>query len=253
MIRPSLERFQTSILAKVEPDDEALLIAREGPYEVFYAPFEHVNFEGKIVIVGITPGRFQAAEAISAACSELASGASTEDALASAKVAASFSGGMRTNLVNMLDHFSVNELLGIRSCQSLWSEDSHLAHFTSALRYPVFCKGKNYTGRPSMLNSQMLKTMLETWTGEELRLLNDALIVPLGDAASEALSHLVNERILDASRVVFGFQHPSGANNERVSYFIGRKDKAALSTKVNADKIDTDRGRVLRVLEQYRN
>jgi hypothetical protein len=38
--------------------------------------------------------------------------------------------------------------------------------------------------------------------------------------------------------VLAGLPHPSGANAERISYFLGRKSKEALSSKTNATKID---------------
>ncbi len=40
--------------------DPRLLIDREGDLEVRYAPFDHVNPEARIVILGITPGAKQA-------------------------------------------------------------------------------------------------------------------------------------------------------------------------------------------------
>jgi len=63
-----------------------------------------------------------------------------------AKVFASFSGSMRINLVAMLDCIGVNKVLGIDSTGTLWNEHARRAHFTSALRYPVFVDGDNSPG-----------------------------------------------------------------------------------------------------------
>jgi len=38
--------------------------------------------------------------------------------------------------------------------------------------------------------------------------------------------------------ILAGMPHPSGANGERISYFLGRKDRDKLSSKTNPDKID---------------
>lgn len=57
-----------------------------------YAPFDHVNRAARIAIVGMTPGRFQAANALRAAQEALRAGQSVEIAAEKAKVFASFSG-----------------------------------------------------------------------------------------------------------------------------------------------------------------
>jgi len=35
-----------------------------------------------------------------------------------------------------------------------------------------------------------------------------------------------------------GLPHPSGANAERIAYFLGRKDRSALSAKTDAARLD---------------
>lgn len=107
-----------------------------------YAPFDHVNTSARIAIVGMTPGHHQALKAIEVAQHELNRGATLENAARAAKVHASFSGEpMRTNLVRMLDQIGVARLLDLDSTAELWGAASHLAHFTSVLRYPVFVDG----------------------------------------------------------------------------------------------------------------
>ncbi|MGB3626838.1 MAG: hypothetical protein WA989_13470 [Henriciella sp.] len=105
--------------------------------DIAYAAFDHVTRTAKIVIVGITPGRQQMANALQECRRQLRSGAAADVALAAAKVHASFSGPMRANLVAMLDDIGVAQLLGLESTAALWGSASDLAHFTSALRYPV--------------------------------------------------------------------------------------------------------------------
>ncbi|MGA8900777.1 MAG: hypothetical protein WB528_14965, partial [Bradyrhizobium sp.] len=101
--------------------------------DIAYAPFDHINTGADIVIVGITPGKQQMREAIDEARRAMMLGLSDAEVLARAKVYASFAGSMRTNLVKLMDAVGVNRLLGIASTASLWGEDSHRAHFTSAL------------------------------------------------------------------------------------------------------------------------
>src|ERR1700681_4763464 len=100
--------------------------------DIAYFPVGHVNVDAQVVVVGLTPGRQQMRNALMEARRCLRAGRSEADALAAAKVFASFSGPMRANLVAMLDGIGVNRLLGLQSTASLWDADAHLAHFTSA-------------------------------------------------------------------------------------------------------------------------
>jgi hypothetical protein len=125
---------------------------------MLYAPFDHVNRNAKIAIVGMTPGRFQAANALRAAQEALRAGQSVESAAEKAKVFASFSGEpMRGNLVRMLDLIGVADLLGLPSTSSLWGGDSDLVHFTSALQgtgyWVYFQNSKAVTDYPSYVNT----------------------------------------------------------------------------------------------------
>jgi hypothetical protein len=38
--------------------------------------------------------------------------------------------------------------------------------------------------------------------------------------------------------------HPSGANGERIAYFLGRKDRGELSAKTDASKLDAARAQL---------
>ena len=65
------------------PDDvSSLQMFREqiGQRELsmIYAPFDHVNHDARVVIVGMTPGRFQAVNALVAARDALRNGATDE-------------------------------------------------------------------------------------------------------------------------------------------------------------------------------
>ena len=115
--------------------------------DIAYAPLDHVNVDARIVIVGLTPGRQQMRNALMEARRCLRAGRSDTDTQTAVKAFAAFSGPMRAPLIAMLDSIGVNRLLGLQSVASLWDRDAHLAHFTSALRYPVFIDGKNYWAR----------------------------------------------------------------------------------------------------------
>lgn len=211
----------------------ALRMAGEGDITVIYAPFDHIAQEAKLVVVGITPGLTQATNALHAALGrgEL----SLEQRLQAAKQTASFSGGaIRSNLIAMLDSIGVARHFRISSSADLFRPGSGLVHFTSALRYPVFVKGKNYNGMPDMIRTPLLRKMIETHLVEEACALPDALWLPLGPKAEQAVLHLSNLGHLRRDRILSGLPHPSGANAERVAVFLGRKASALASRQTNA-------------------
>ena len=209
--------------------------------EMIYAPFDHINPDARLVIVGMTPGLQQASNALRAAQCALRKGLSHGAAAAEAKVFASFSGPMRTNLVAMLDSIGIAGYLGVNSTASLWEANSHLVQFTSALRYPVFVDGQNWSGQPDMVRQGTMRRWLETYTGAELASLSNAVFVPLGPKVTAALQHLAGAGLIDPSRILDGLPHPSGANAERIAYFLGRKSLALLSAKTNAASLDAGR------------
>lgn len=242
-----LENFSDQIIALNHQDLEGaeklpgpLLITNIGPYETFYSPFDYINEDAKVVIVGITPGMQQAKNALLKAREVLKAGGTVDQARKEAKVFASFSGAMRNNLVHMLDHIGLNQYLEIDSAQSLFHENDNLVHFTSALRYPVFKDGKNFNESPLKLKEQVM-----AWFAEECKILRNAIYVPLGPKVVEVLELMVGLGILKSEQVLTGLQHPSGANAERVAYFLGRKERSSLSAKTNPDTIDKAKQSVL--------
>lgn len=52
------ERFAPVLRGPVLPDvrDERLLIDAQGAIKIYYAPFEYINRQARVVLVGITPG-----------------------------------------------------------------------------------------------------------------------------------------------------------------------------------------------------
>ena len=70
-------------------------------------------------------------------------------------------------------HIGLQKQLGITDCEELFTTRKALVHYTSALRYPVFINGKNYSGRtPKMLKEPLLRNTIEQYLGKELRQLS---------------------------------------------------------------------------------
>ena len=219
----------------------------------YYAPFDHVNEQARIAIIGITPGLTQARNALVAFQKARSDGADVTAALRSAKVAASFSGPMRSNLIALLNEIKLGPVLGIDSCESLFAQHSSLAHFTSVLRYPVTVRGENYSGSPGILTNEFLQREFEEWFVPEITKLPRAVLVPLGPAVTLALESLVVRGLIDERRVLAGLPHPSGANAERIAYFCARKARELLSKKVNPAKLDLQKSALLSKVESLRS
>lgn len=245
-----LERFRSIILENpnLAPNDPRLLVERSGELSMHYAPFEFVQANARVVLVGITPGAFQANVALRELRNALLEGSTDIEALRRAKTSASFSGTLRTNLVSMLDSIGLNRKLGLASCSDVFRDGSELVHFTSALRFPVFNSGDNYSGSPAIAGSGFLRPLSDRWLREEAAALPDAVWIPLGKEPAAALERLVAVGLLQARQVLDGLPHPSGANAERISYFMGQKDRGQLSSKTNPVLLDSARTRLVQKL-----
>ena len=179
------------------------LIKREDNIEIYYAPFDYINSKAKIMIVGITPGLQQMLQSFEAV--------NEGRSLKEVKDLSSFKGGMRTTLIKYLDALNINKKLKIKSCESLFNINSKYLHSTSLIKYPVFDKGRNYSGS-GLLKKKILLDFLEEHFVKELKKLDKTIIVPLGNTVSSTIDYLNNEFKLNLKCFLKGFPHPSGLN-----------------------------------------
>lgn len=205
--------------------NDSFLYDKDGNIEIYWAPFDYINKDAKVFILGITPGWTQMELAFNYTRKNIKD-PDEKHVLKEAKRVAGFGGSMRKNLLHMLDEIGLPKYLNIDCTEQLFGEHHHLLHINSVLRYPVFVNGKNYTGsNPSMLKKQVFLTMMDEMLLEELSILNDAVIIPTGKAVSDVLRHYVSEGKINHNRILFDFPHPSGANGHRVKQFEANKDK----------------------------
>ncbi len=226
------EKYKNKIkcLKAFEKEDiliEDFLLYQDKTMEIYYAPHnEIVNENAKVMIVGITPGWTQTKIAYQTAYDGLFHHLNDEQIKKNCKIAARFAGSMRKNVIEMLDKIELNQYLNIISCSELFSIDNDLLHTTSLIPYPVFIKGKNYTGsHPCILDSDVLKEYVKTYFYKEVETMNEVLIIPLGKAVEVVLKEMVNEGIICESQCLFGFPHPSGANGHRKKQFESNQEQ----------------------------
>jgi hypothetical protein len=210
---------------------------------VFYAPFEYVNQAARLVLVGITPGPTQMYNANMAARAALLAGLPKQEVLARAKQTGAFSGEpMRTNLIKQLEHWGVNQWLGLSSASELFDSRRELLHTTSLLRFPVFAAGEDYRGTPDMTRTPMLRRYLLEGFASEAVSLKDAIFLGLGPIVQKVLDGLVREGAVPAERVVGGMLHPSGNCTYRIKYLVGDRN-GAVPHATNPAPYDAGRAR----------
>ena len=208
-----------------------LLLWKERDLAVYYAPWDWVNTEAKVMLVGITAGLHQAMEATRETKRCLEMGMPNEEALRHADAVGAFSGPMRSNLISMLDGIGLQRALGIQSGAQLFTTHHHLAAHVSAIDYPLFVGGRNYGGgSPRLGNHPTLTALVVASLGSRVAMAKDAIIIPLGRAAQEGVQILVDRGLLEPGRCLFGFPHPSGANGWRLRQYQERR--AELSERV---------------------
>ena len=196
--------------------DKKFLLEKEKNIEIYYAPFDYINLKAKIVIVGITPGLQQMLQSYEV----INQGKSLKEV----KDLSSFKGSMRTSLIKYLDELKINDILKIKSCESLFNTNSRYLHTTSLVKYPVFDKGKNYSGT-NLLKKKILLDFIEKNFLKELKTLKKSIIVPLGNTVSSTIKYLNNKYNLKLKCFLEGFPHPSGANARKNIQFKENKMK----------------------------
>lgn len=227
-----------------EPGHYSLL--KENGLEIFYAPFDYVNEDAEVAIVGITPGNTQFENSINAFQNAINEFADMKLAFKKTKNEASFSGAMRNNLIKMLDEIGLNKKLHIDSSASLFEQESSIAHFTSFCRYPAYFKGQPYNGSPNPLKNQHTLWFIENLLLPEIMgLKNLKYIIPVGKKVEEVMVFLSLTQPEIKQKLLLGLPHPSGANAERIAYFLGNKRKEDLSEKTNPDVIDLAKSNLL--------
>jgi hypothetical protein len=206
----------------------------------FYAPFDWINDEADIVLIGITPGKQQAEAALLAARNALSRGASISDAARDAKQEASFKGDMRQIAATLMDHFDMHRLFGLSSCSALFGEASHRVHYTSAFRYPVLELKKgdwsNYSGG-TWVGHKLLRNMIEDHLVPELEMFRKAWLVPFGPTPAEVLSSLAERGLVNSGKVLAGLNHPTGTQWNRHKCQLDRIDHSGCAKNVGCRKI----------------
>jgi hypothetical protein len=200
-----------------------LLVCADGPVSIYFVPLDLVNPSARVLLVGLTPGRRQMYLAVTTAAAALRAGQSIDQALLSAKQAASFAGTMRANLVAMLDGIGLHRALELPSSAALFADRHDLVAPSSAICHAVFIDGRNYAGAPRVDRHPLLRAFARQVLATNLAMTPDALVIPLGQATARAVA-LTG---VDPRRVLRGLPHPSGANGHRRGQYVRAREAMA--------------------------
>lgn len=223
---PILKEYGASAVGRPE-----LSLATQPPYEVRYIPFEYVNGQARLVIVGITPGTTQLELAYAEAQRLLNMGVVDIEILRSVKDIAGFGGSaMRPNLLRMLRHFNFANLLGIQSEDDLWGSAAHLLHATSVVPNAAFKKGKMFSGSfAEIMKADVLREQYAEQLIPSLKEMPpDAMYVALGRTVLDALRYCVDIGLIRDSQLLGAFPHPSRSAGSQVSIYLGEIEPEAL-------------------------
>lgn len=231
-IAPDLVRLPASEIARAlkgaagSPLTGHLSLPGEKTFTAAYAPFDWINDRADIILLGVTPGLRQATDSLVTLRDELAAGASIEKAAESAKASASFK-GMRDLASKLMDSLGLDQVFGVASCKELFEAQAHRVHSTSVLRYPVFKKGKNFSGDKRIMKRPMMRAMVEEYLVPELASLPGTWVVPFGSSALAVLDDLSERGLIDPERVLGGVLHPGGQQWNRYKVQLGITTGAA--------------------------
>ena len=206
------------------------------PFGWFYAPFDWVNEEADIILIGVTPGKRQAKTALKTLRRALASGRTAVQAAELAKQAASFEGEMREIATQLMDRFELHRVFQLNSCGELFEAAKHRAHYTSVLRYPTLhwqTKMKNgakisgwfdYSGGDGVFREESLVESRQRDFERKIVQFREAWLVPFGPTPAKALEQLAAQGLLDPHRILSGMNHPSGTQWNRHNCQLNRSD-----------------------------
>lgn len=209
-------------------------LGHEGKFDLAYIPFEHVNPDARLVIVGITPGNTQLELAYAKARELLLAGQDAGDILVEVKKAGTFGGkSMKPNLLKILRHFQFEKLLGIADVETLWGTDADLLHSTSVVPHAAFKNGKPFNGGfDEILASSLLKgCFLDCFVPSAQEMNRDALFVALGPCPQAALEWCVKANALRPEQVLGSFCHPSSTGGSTTDYYLREVSKDELDPR----------------------
>lgn len=245
--KPLIEKLQDNQLNKDYLIRKSKLCFQNNKkYWIVYIPFESINKNAKLMLVGITPGETQLIESYKKVPT-----VKTEKA---AKKDGAFSGPLRGILIKTLKSIWPKGLFDINDCKELFDDKNTVVHSTSLLKDSVFelnertGQVENFRAANKILSDKMLSNELETYFINESKSFSvNTPIICLGKGVFNVVKKLAKEQRIEQHNIIF-IPHPSGANCRR-EYYYKKPEKDAKIYKQYQD-LKKEAKRILRSLQQ---
>lgn len=211
--------------------DKPLVISGDRGYRMIYVPFEHRNPGARLVLVSTTPTHTHVRLAAAVTEELLRGGAPGLVVQHENKRRVELGGRLvRPNLIRMLDHFRVPELVDMPHAAALWNEGFTHLQPLMLLPYATTRRGLSFDGPlDELLNVPLLRTVFETqFLGQLQQMRADALYIALGRTACAALWNAVGRGLL-AKRQVLGMIPVPARAGSMVRYFLREVSARELS------------------------
>ncbi|WP_316155329.1 hypothetical protein [Cupriavidus sp. BIC8F] len=210
-----------------------VVVAQDSTYAMHYVPCEYLNTQAPLVLVSTTPGHAHVRLA-AAVTEELMRAHAPGRVIQRENKRRVELGGklVRPNLIRMLDHFRVPELVGLPHAAALWNDGFERLQPLALLPHATTRRCLAFDGPlEELLETPMLREVFEAqFLGAVRQMRTDALYIALGRTAWAGLRHAVSRRVL-AKHQLLGMMPVPARAGSMVRYFLREIAASDLSAK----------------------
>lgn len=202
--------------------EKPVVVDQDGTYVMKYVPFEHRNENARLILVSTTPGHTHVQLAATLTAELLRAHTPGRVIQREHKRQVELGGRMvRPNLIRMLDHFRVPELLGQPNAAALWTDGFESIQPLAVLPHATTRRGLAFDGTlDDLMDSPMLRMAFDNLFLNVLRLCRpDAIYIALGRTAWAALQHVAREGVISPDQLLGMMPVPARAGS-MVRYFL---------------------------------
>ncbi|MGO4812190.1 hypothetical protein AB4156_21765 [Cupriavidus sp. 2MCAB6] len=213
--------------------DKPVLVDRDGIYTMSYVPFEHSHANARLVLVSTTPGHTHVTLAAELTESLMQRHAPGRTIQRENKRQVELGGRLvRPNLIRMLDHFRIAQLIGLPGAAALWDKGFEQLQPLALLPYATTRRGLAFDGDlEELMAVPMLRTVFEAiFLGALAHTHDEALFVALGRTAWAALGHAADRGLLQRWQLLGMMPVPARAGS-MVKYFLREVAAGELSPR----------------------
>jgi hypothetical protein len=202
--------------------DKPVMVDQDGTYTMAYVPFEQRNADARLVLVSTTPGHTHVRLAASVTEELLLAHTPGRSIQRENKRRVELGGRLvRPNLIRMLDHFRVPELIGQPHAAALWNDGFDAIQPLALLPHATTRRGLAFDGPlDELLDVPMLRAVFESLFLARLgQCHRQALFIGLGRTAWAGLRHAAGLGLIDRGQMLGMMPVPARAGS-MVRYFL---------------------------------